>query len=115
MTKNITTLQRVQNTLDEHITTLNTEYEHYKDHLIDSYSNTENTQTVAELVRDADIDSIEFNIGFEQGYMRALEEIVNVDTGNKDLIKELQKIQARIEGDTFTADNIQALINKLSK
>jgi hypothetical protein len=29
--------------------------------------------TTAELVRDADIDSVDFNIGFEQGYLRGLE------------------------------------------
>lgn len=34
---------------------------------------------------------------------------------NAQIIKELQKIQDNIEGDSYTADNIQALINKLKK
>lgn len=32
---------------------------------------------------------------------------------NAQIIKELYKIIDGIEGDTYTADNIQALINKL--
>lgn len=31
------------------------------------------------------------------------------------IIKELRKIQAGIEGDSFTADNLEDLIRKLSK
>ncbi len=62
---------KIQQELDDHITTLNEEYSHYKDELTNGDEN--NTQTVAELVRNADIDDIKFNIGFEQGYMRGLE------------------------------------------
>lgn len=61
----------IKKELEEHKQTLNEEYLHYKDELTNGDEN--NTQTVAELIRDADIDSIEFNIGFEQGYMRGLE------------------------------------------
>lgn len=61
----------IQKEIDEHITTLNEEYIHYKDELTNG--DEDNISTVAELIRDADIDSIEFNIGFEQGYMRGLE------------------------------------------
>lgn len=59
--------------LKEHIETLNTEYEHYKE----EYDTNKDYKTTSDMLRDLDIDSIEFNAGFEQGYMRALEEIIN--------------------------------------
>ncbi len=34
---------------------------------------------------------------------------------NSEIIKELIKIQQRIEGDNYTWENIQTLINKLLK
>jgi len=63
------TKQKVQKELDEHIEMLNTEFkEQYEDEL-----DLEEGETVAEGIRDTDIDTIDFNIGFEQGYMRGLE------------------------------------------
>jgi hypothetical protein len=62
---------KIQKELDEHIKTLNEDYLQYKIELTNG--DEDNMELVSDLVRDADIDSIEFNIGFEQGYMRGLE------------------------------------------
>lgn len=67
---------KIQKELDEHRQMLNDECLSYKIELTND--DQDNTETVADLVRDADIDSIEFNIGFEQGYMRGLEVALSI-------------------------------------
>lgn len=81
------TRNKIQKELDDHIETLNEveedgdgeKYEvfsHYRADL--DYNDNQKDESIAELVRDADIDSTEFNIGFEQGYLRGLEVALSV-------------------------------------
>jgi hypothetical protein len=66
--------EEAQKMLEEHIQELEN-YDHYRMELDPEDENP--SKTIAELIRDADIDCIDFNIGFEQGYMRSLEELLN--------------------------------------
>lgn len=60
---------KIKKELDEQKEMLNNDFESYREEL--SYN--DNTTTIAELVENANLDSVDFNIGFEQGYMRGLE------------------------------------------
>lgn len=69
---------KIQEELDDHITTLNEKdeegdemFSYYRSEL--EYGADESEETIADLVENADIDSVDFNIGFEQGYMRGLQ------------------------------------------
>jgi hypothetical protein len=67
----------IQKEINDHIKTLNSEdFEHYRRE-IDTNEDRQD-ETVAELVASADIDSVDFNIGFEQGYMRGLEVALSI-------------------------------------
>jgi hypothetical protein len=69
--------------LSEAITDLNQKdkdgqevYSEYRAQL--DYNNTAQSNTITELIQNADIDSIDFSIGFEQGYLRGLETALSV-------------------------------------
>jgi len=69
---------KIQKELQDHIDTLNEKdeegeetYSQYRFTL--DYNDDQQEETIAELIENADIDSVDFNIGFEQGYMRGLE------------------------------------------
>lgn len=70
--------EKIQKEIDEYIEELNSKeedgeevYSHYRSEL--DYNDDRKDETIAELIRDADLDCTDFNIGFEQGYMRGLE------------------------------------------
>lgn len=76
----MTNKELIQKEIKDHIDTLNEKdeegeetYEHYKVELCGDPDD-----MISELIRDADIDSTEFNIGFEQGYLRGLEVALSV-------------------------------------
>ncbi len=72
-----TTIENVKKALREHINELNSSYnDHYRAEYEDVYNK---DQTTADLISYLDIDSTEFNAGFEQGYMKALEEIIRME------------------------------------
>lgn len=73
----------IQKELDEAIKSLNEKdengeevFSYYRDDL--DYNEERAGETIAELIESADIDSTEFNIGFEQGYLRGLEVALSV-------------------------------------
>lgn len=71
----MTPIQIIQKELDTYIKTLN-EFEHYRSDLTNYEDDTETP--ISELIENADFDTPEFNIGFDQGYMRGLEVVLNL-------------------------------------
>lgn len=76
----MTPIETIQNELDNHINELNEDCSHYKDELT-NYDE-DNTELVSNLIKDADLESIDFNIGHEQGYIRGLEVALSLLTTN---------------------------------
>lgn len=69
----MTTQEKAEKMLQEHKDTLNNEFwEQYNN----EYDFSEHSTTV-DGIRDLDIDSIDFNAGFEQGYLYALEHLLD--------------------------------------
>lgn len=73
----MTPTQLIQKEIDEsiaHLNELDTDgeevYSHYRDEL--QYKE-DKSETIADLIQNADLDNTDFNIGFEQGYLRGLE------------------------------------------
>jgi len=63
------TKKLIQKELKDHIKSLNTDFkDQYGEEL-----NVQKGEKVSDAIDFADIDSIDFNIGFEQGFMRGLE------------------------------------------
>lgn len=84
----MTPTKLIQKELDNYIDTLNlTEddgeevYSQYRDELSDTPE--DDDTPISDLIRNADLESIDFNIGFEQGYMRGLEVALSLLTINK--------------------------------
>ena len=82
MRNNMTNKELIQKEIDEAIAHLNEKdeegdevYSHYRAEL--EYQ-ADDEETIAELIKNADIDSTDFNIGFEQGYMRGPEVALSV-------------------------------------
>ena len=73
----MTPIETIKNELDNHIKELD-EYEHYRGDLT-NYKDEEETP-ISDLIRNADFESIDFNIGFEQGYIRGLEVAISLLT-----------------------------------
>ena len=69
-TKDMKTI--IEKELYEQIECLNQDFKHYLSELNQDNSGI----TVGEAISNADIDSIEFNIGYEQGYIHALKNIL---------------------------------------
>lgn len=67
-------MEDVKTLLTEHIENLNNDYQHYKD----EYGKKDSV-TVSEMIQDLDIDSMEFNAGYEQGYMHALQQVIRIN------------------------------------
>lgn len=67
----------IKKELQDHIDTLNEKDEEgdevYSQYRSELEYQADEEETIAELIKNADIDSVDFNIGFEQGYMRGLE------------------------------------------
>jgi hypothetical protein len=79
----MTNKQLIQKEIDEAIATLNfieedgSEcYAHYRAEI--DFTDDRKDETIAELVASADFDNIDFNVGFEQGYLRGLEVALSV-------------------------------------
>ena len=73
----------IQKEIQNHIDTLNEKDEEGEEMFWNYRSEIDTNEdrqdeTIAELVADADFDSTEFNIGFEQGYLRGLEVALSV-------------------------------------
>jgi hypothetical protein len=72
-------LKYIKEILAEHEHNLNVDLDdQYRDEF-----NFEDGQTCVDGIRDLDIDSMDFNGGFECGYLRALEEIIAYVDFNK--------------------------------
>lgn len=73
----------IKKEIQDHIDTLN-EKDDEGEEMLWSYRNEIDTnddrqdESISELVASADFDSTEFNIGFEQGYLRGLEVALSV-------------------------------------
>lgn len=72
----------IQKEIQNHFDTLN-EKDEEGDEVFATYRSeleyqADEEETIAELIASADIDSIDFNIGFEQGYLRGLEVALSV-------------------------------------
>ena len=66
------TKKEIEKMLDDHKKDMNSvDYEHY----FMEYNKGE--KTTYEVIENVDIDSTEFNIGFEQGYTYALKAVLN--------------------------------------
>ena len=73
----------IQKEIQDHIDTLNEKDEEGEEMFWNYRSEIDTNEdrqdeSIAELVESADFDSTEFNIGFEQGYMRGLEVALSV-------------------------------------
>lgn len=73
----------IQKELQDHIDTLNQKEEDGEEVLsyyraeLDLFGDSKE-ETIAELIENADLDNTDFNIGFEQGYMRGLKVALSV-------------------------------------
>lgn len=74
----MTPQELIQKELDEAIATLNERdedgdevFSNYRAEL--DYNGYKDEESIDELIAGADLDSTDFNIGFEQGYLRGLE------------------------------------------
>lgn len=64
-------IESVEHDIEEHKRSLDSpEFEHYRDEFFD-----EDTK-ISELIMMADFMNIDFDIGFEQGYIRGMEEVL---------------------------------------
>lgn len=83
----MTPTQLIQKELDDHINNLNEKdengevYSHYRSEL--DWNDSQPETPISDLVKDADLESPDFNIGFEQGYMRGIEQALSLLTTNK--------------------------------
>lgn len=84
----------IQEELDNHIFELNRKeddgeevYSHYRTECFDYLASDDETP-ISDLIKDADIESTDFNIGHEQGFMRGLE--VALSHCDDDITKYLQ-------------------------
>lgn len=65
--------------LKEHKDTL---IEDFTEQYMSEYAGSCVYEDVVELIRDIDLDSTDFNIGFEKGYLLALETLLNYENIN---------------------------------
>lgn len=81
-------IKLIQKELNNYIIDLNAKdengeeiYSHYRSEL--DFLDNDTETSISDLIKDADIESTDFNIGFEQGYMRGLEVAINLLTTNQ--------------------------------
>jgi hypothetical protein len=106
-------MEEVKKELQDHIDTLNEKDEEGEEvfsqyRMTLDFNDNEPEKTTADLVREADLDNVDFNIGFEQGYMRGLEVALSHLTMKTTSILDIAKnlIQA-IEEAGIDTENIR--------
>jgi hypothetical protein len=66
------TTKQIEKELKDHRKSLK-EYEHYRDSIAP-----DSKEPIATLIEDCDFESDDFNIGFEQGYIRGMENLLSL-------------------------------------
>jgi hypothetical protein len=102
---------KIQEELDNHIQELNEDGLSYKIELTND--DEDNTELVSDLIRDADLENIDFNIGFEQGYMRGLEVALSLcdDEDYEMIARENKNMAEALSKLNYTPEQISDICN----